>query len=137
MRVVFTIVAALLALMQAACVVPMGHSPGDGHVPAQIIRSMQTLQSTRSEILMSLGAPDRRLLDDRVFGYVWSEAVVTFLIPAGYQFGAFTVNERRLLLIEFTPQGRTIRAGVVGGMTANQLESAVKAWLAEVKDAAP
>ena len=81
------------------------------------LAALQRLQSSRAEILMTLGAPDRRLLDDRVFGYRWSEALATVVFPAGYQVGGFTVSENRLMLIEFTPQGGTIhvRIDIDGG----------------------
>jgi hypothetical protein len=128
---------AALALLVSGCVVPMPRTPGRGNVPAQTVLSLQAAQSTRAQTLMTVGAPDRRLLDDRVFGYLWYEALAAAIFPAGYQVGGFTVWGKRMLLIEFDAQGRLVRTGVVGAMTASGLDEAVKAWVAPAPDAPP
>jgi hypothetical protein len=126
-----------LAIGLPGCVVPESHAPGRGQVPPQVIQSLQVGASTRGEILMKLGAPDRRLLDDRVFGYLWSEALVTLIFPAGYQVGGFTVWGKRMLLIEFAADGTVVRTGTVEAATARGADEAVKAWVAQTKDTTP
>lgn len=115
----------------AGCAIPGGHAPGLGHVTPQAVESLQVAGSSRSEILMTLGAPDRRLYDDRVFGYLWSEALVTLIVPAGYQTGAVTVWGKRMLMIEFAGDGRVVRTGTVEATTVRGADEAAGAWAAQ------
>jgi outer membrane protein assembly factor BamE (lipoprotein component of BamABCDE complex) len=131
------VILGLLAIGLPGCVVPESRAPGRGQVPPQAVQALKVGASTRAEILMQLGAPDRRLLDDRVFGYLWSEALVTLIFPAGYQAGGFTVWGKRMLLIEFAADGIVVRTGTVDAATARGIDEAVKAWVAQAKDTTP
>lgn len=122
-----------LAAGLAGCAIPAGHVPGLGHVTPQTIESLRAVGSSRAEILMTLGAPDRRLHDDRVFGYLWSEALVTLIVPAGYQVGAFTVWGKRMLMIEFADDGRVVRSGTVEANTVRGTDEAATAWAARAR----
>lgn len=90
-------------------------------------------QTTRVDVLMMLGDPDQRRLDDRVFGYLWHELVAAILY--GNQLaGEVDFTRRRLLLIEFDADGRLRRMDVVGGIRDRTLNEAVESWLAGVSN---
>ncbi len=118
-----------LALALAACAIP-GGGPGRGSVGADDLKALQTMPATRVELLMRLGAPDRRIDGDRIFGYHWYEALATLIVPAGYQVGGLTFWSQRMLLVEFDDGSRVARAGVVGAMSRAGLDEAVAAWIA-------
>jgi hypothetical protein len=120
---------ALVALAVSACALP-GGLPGRGSVSPTDVQALRMSESTRSEVLMTLGAPDRRVGEDRFFGYLWYESLVTVLVPAGYQVGGFTLWSRRMLLVEFGPGGEVLRAGVVGGVNEREMDDRAKAWMA-------
>jgi outer membrane protein assembly factor BamE (lipoprotein component of BamABCDE complex) len=119
----------------AGCAVPGGHAPGLGHVTPQAVQSLQVAGSSRAEILMTLGAPDHRLHDDRVFCYLWSEALVTLIVPAGYQVGTFTVWGQRMLMFAFADDGSVVRTATVEAATVRGVEEAARAWAAQGQDA--
>jgi hypothetical protein len=127
--------AAFAAAVQACIVVPTGHSPNIGWIPPETLATVRTgaTPSKRADILMMLGAPDRRWPQDRFMGYLWSESVAAVLFAAGYSVGGFTIDEKKMLLMEFDTQGALLRMGVASGIREATLESAIKAWI----DAAP
>jgi hypothetical protein len=117
-----------MALSLSACAIP-GGGPGRGSVGAADVQALQTVPDTRIDVLMRLGAPDRRLQGDRVFGYLWYEALGSLIVPAGYQVGALTFWSKRMLLVAFDGQGRVVRAEVVGAMSQAGLEDAIASWV--------
>lgn len=123
-----------LALGLCGCVVvPGGDLPGPGHVEPTSMAALTPGQTTRVDVLMMLGDPDQRRLDDRVFGYLWHELVAAILY--GNQLaGEVDFTRRRLLLIEFDADGRLRRMDVVGGIRDRTLNEAVESWLAGVSN---
>jgi hypothetical protein len=122
-----------LALVQAACgAIPLGNAPGPGFVEDKTVEAFRLRSATRIDVLMAIGDPDRRYLDDRVFGYRWNESVASIAVGIG----SFDVKEVRLLLIEFTDDGRVLRTDVVGGVLSSTLKEAVDQWLSKVQDGA-
>lgn len=128
---------ALALATQAGCVIPGARTPSAGYVEGAMIASVKASSMDRAEILMTLGNPNDRLLDDRVFGYRWSELLVVVLVPAGYQVGGFGIDDKRVLMIEFAADGRCRRADVLHAMTQGALERAIKRWLNDVEGQAP
>jgi len=69
--------------------------------------------TTRTDVLMTLGEPDRRLEEDRYFVYEWSRthAIVGVVVAGGYQadvLGA-ALGDRKALALEFGPDARVTR----------------------------
>lgn len=126
----------LLAVSQAACVVPAGRAPGPGRVDESTVKDLKSGFLTRAETLMRLGEPDLRYLDDRVFAYRWTETLAIVLVAGGYQAGGFDISEQRRLMIEFDAGGATRRVEVIGAVRSSTLDKAVQAWLAQVADPA-
>lgn len=107
--------AASVLFLISACVpipvLPFGDRPGfrqniDGTVPAFIVPG----QTTRADVLLALGEPDRREADDTSFLYVreTEEGGVAFMVGGGMRGGIIgTPVTVRLLRLTFN------RAGVV------------------------
>jgi outer membrane protein assembly factor BamE (lipoprotein component of BamABCDE complex) len=66
--------------------------------------------TTRADILMVLGEPDRRAEEDRYFVYYWQEtrALIGLILPPGVPVGA-GLGARDALALEFGPDGRVTR----------------------------
>lgn len=124
----------VVAVAQSACVLPGAHAPGRGHVDEAIVTVLKSGSLTRAETLMRIGEPDLRRLDDRVFGYRWTETLAVVLVPGGYQAGEFTVDEQRRLMIEFDDRGATRRVEVISAVRGSTMDKAVQAWIARIPE---
>lgn len=127
-----TAFALTLLALQACVIVPVGHQPHRGHVPPEVVSAIKAEagKKTRADILLTLGPPERRFDEDRVFGYKWSETVAEVIVFSYYSAGGFDVDEQRMLLIEFDAQGKVLRLDVVAAILDKRLDDAVQAWIA-------
>jgi len=127
------LLAAIVLLLQGCIVIPLDHVQSDGFVEADATSALRAGEATRADVLLRLGEPDRRYLDDRVLGYRWTEtlAVVGLLAPPGHGAG-LSVSEYRVLLIEFDDAGRLRRAEVLHAMGEKRFEERIREWLAQV-----
>jgi outer membrane protein assembly factor BamE (lipoprotein component of BamABCDE complex) len=106
------------ALVFACCggcpgVVPT--SPhGEGVIAPQTIKAIKTGES-REDVLLSLGDPAVRLLDDRYFVYDWKQTVGYWFVvvpaPGGYggSVAGAPIKSRHYLAIEFDSDDRVRR----------------------------
>ena len=131
-RMLAPCVFAVLATLHG-CVIPTGHMPETGYIPSQVMARLNTAESTRAEVLMTLGVPDHRYCADRAFRYAWKETVAMVLFPAGYQVGGFAIHERRNVLIEFDAQGGTRRVDVIAALSLRELNAKEGEWLKKME----
>lgn len=101
-----------LALALAACVpIPIPSGPlhglrqnfGDA-IPSAIVQG----RSTREDVLLALGEPDRRDLDDRWFAYESARSlggVVMMGLPYPVPFVTHETMRYRVIIVRFNPQG--------------------------------
>lgn len=91
-------------------------TPGvQSHAPSpEAVLRIEPGVTTRIDVLMTLGEPDRRVEEDRYFVYEWSEthAVVGVIVGGGYQAGVLgtaELGDRNALALEFGPDARVTR----------------------------
>jgi hypothetical protein len=82
----------------------------------EVVHKIEPNVTTRADILMMLGEPDRQAEEDRYFVYDWSEmrAIIGLILPAGYfavPIGA-GLGVRNALALEFGPDGRVARVKI-------------------------
>jgi outer membrane protein assembly factor BamE (lipoprotein component of BamABCDE complex) len=108
----------LMCCLVAGCYLPMPDSlPPNaarmGKVDQSIVQQLQTGKSTRVDVLLLLGAPSRRVEDDRFFIYKWSATTGMVAIFPGQTQGD-VVNDFAYCL-EFTNEGILKRQQLIGG----------------------
>jgi hypothetical protein len=76
----------------------------------EVVHKIEPNVTTRTDILMTLGEPDRRAEEDRYFVYYWREtrALIGMVLPPGVPIGA-GLGARDALALEFGPVGRVTR----------------------------
>jgi len=98
--------------------------------------------TTRIDVLMTLGEPDRRVEEDRYFVYEWSEthAVVGVIVGGGYQAGVLgtaELGDRNALALEFGPDARVTRVKTFTRSTQGVLWEDVDEWMNAAGETAP
>lgn len=126
------LLAGSLLLAQGCIVIPLDHVTDDGFVAKDAISGLREGRASRVDVLMRLGEPDRRYLEDRVFGYRWTEMLAVVLFGGPGAAGAFDVSETRMLLVEFDADGRVRRADVLHAVRETTIEERIREWLAQV-----
>lgn len=129
-RPAFTALYALgLATLAGCAVIPLGNYPSRGHVPLETISACSAHGSpSRADVLMALGVPNRRFVQDRVFAYFWSvEIALVWIGP-----GDIEVAQTRALLIEFDRNGAMERSQVVQSTPGKDLDAVIDAWVGSV-----
>lgn len=128
---------AVVAASAGCIVIPRGHAPGPGAVAPPAVETLREGSWSRADVLMRLGDPDERYLDDRAFGYRWKESLATVIFAAGYQAGGFDVDETRQLMLAFSPAGQLVRVDVLHAIGRRALDEQVRGWLSRVEDERP
>jgi hypothetical protein len=86
-------------------------------------------KSTRAEILLHFGDPEKRLEDDKFFVYGWEKTHGYVFIGAYVTGVAIPTNNRHFLLIEFDADGIVRRSGFIDPSWAWQdTEKMVEQW---------
>jgi hypothetical protein len=129
--------AACTLLLSACVIVPAGNMPGPAAIPAATVAALKPGSTLRIDVLMALGDPDYRYEQDRAFGYRWSEALAWVFIGAGYSATGFSIDERRMLMIEFADDGSILRFDIVTGVMYSTFSKAVDAWLDKLHSGPP
>jgi outer membrane protein assembly factor BamE (lipoprotein component of BamABCDE complex) len=68
-----------------------------------IIPSIISGQTTKAEVLLTLGEPDQDLGNQ--FVYHWQKLKFLLLVPGGYHAGGFTVHKECKLIVTFDERG--------------------------------
>jgi hypothetical protein len=86
-------------------------------------------ETRRSDILMTYGAPELRLEDDRVFVYAWSRERAAMVV--GYAAGA--LRDREALFIAFGADGRVMQTGTATAWSDKTIADMAEAWAKALK----
>lgn len=101
-------------------------TPGAHHgAPStEVVRKIAPGVTTRVEIVMMLGDPDRRMEDDRYFVYDWREtrAVIGIVVPPGVPIAGGGFGVRKALALDFAPDGHVARLNVFSKDTEGLLD---------------
>ena len=122
----------MLLLAQGCVVIPVGHQPEVGFVDEKRVAELRASGFSRADVLLRLGEPDRRYLEDRVLGYLWTETIAWVFVGGPGAVGGTDVWETRILLVEFDADGRLRRAEVLDAIQGKTLEQRIRDWLAQV-----
>lgn len=128
-----TLLAAFLltaAFVSGGCVVVVPSPPmGIHEITAEALAQLKPGETTRVDVLMTLGDPTRRLEGDRVFCYDWSEIhwVGAIAVPGGGEPIAF--GDRHRLAIEFSEAGTIARLQQFSRYSPPTLDADFDAWV--------
>jgi len=94
-------VPALLAVLLGACVAANPPPRFEKETIAQI----ETGKSTRADVLISLGLPERTGPDGRIFYYTWLQSMAMVILPTTSGLFMFGSGSDAILRIDFDPEG--------------------------------
>lgn len=122
---------ALSVMTIASCILPVPLP----NIPSRAF-SDETLKSvhlgtTRADVLMTLGNPDRRTEGDRYFGYWWTVGEFATILAVPSIGGVTEVYSRpHMLMLEFDPDGRVKRMQKLSKESFPLLDREVDEWMA-------
>lgn len=107
--------AAAVALLAGCIVIPVDyHASGSRHnVSAEIQPKLQLGVTTKEEVFLLLGEPDRVSEDGQRLGYGWSKVKAVVMWGAQYSGGISEVEKSYLLHITFDADNRIAHVGLV------------------------
>lgn len=126
---------ALTGLGLSGCIIiPTPSHDGVGVITKEIIESFEPGKTTRTDVLLRLGDPAKRLEEDRFFVYEWKRA-------HGYLFSMAPQTDYRLayshyLGLEFTPDNQVKRVKVIDPSWYSPMDQypRLEEWMAEERD---
>ena len=80
-----------------------------GVVPNEIIASIKIGNTTREELVLKIGAPDRLYAGERFFVYEWTASEGVVAVGYGYSGGAAEVVRNHYLALEFDQRNKVVR----------------------------
>lgn len=118
-------------ILFAGCLIIPTPEHGGSVITEDTINRFQKEKTTRAEVLLLLGDPVERRLEDRYFVYIWQRV-------AGYWFvGAYTtgvggeIPRTHYLCIEFTKDNRIKRFTHLRGISKDNARKQLEQWMAE------
>lgn len=136
-----SLAAVLLASVLGASgcvVVPIPTPPiAFDEITPETLGGLKPGETTRVDVLMSLGDPTRRLQADRIFVYDWSEShwIVLIGVPGGG--GMTDFGDTHRLAIEFSESGRIARLQQFARYSKEALEEDFDTWVKRAAEGAP
>lgn len=94
-------------------IIPTPSHGGVGIITKETIESFEPGKTTRADILLRLGDPDKRLKEDRFFVYQWKRIHWYFFVILGDKGGGDSIRYWHYLGLEFTPDNRVKRVKVI------------------------
>ena len=103
-----------LVLPLASCIIPQDHTaPGSrGNITEKTAGGLQPGVTTKEEVLLKLGEPDRISADGWTMGYVWSKVKLIWFIAAEGGAAGGEVTRDGILQLTFDEKNRLLRADV-------------------------
>ena len=130
-----TLRVALLAAVLGGCIIIPVPPYGPGRIQRQVIDQIKPGETTREDVLLTLGPPTQRLSDDRIFVYDWKQ-VVAWIGTGGIAGGSLAgggsgdVESRHFFAIEFGSDGRVVRReDLSASLTEWHVDAMLKRWL--------
>jgi len=80
-----------------------------GVVPIQVIESITPGKTTREDLVLKIGGPDRLYQGERIFVYEWSGKEGVLAAGYGYSGAAATIERNHYLAIEFDQKNIVVK----------------------------
>jgi outer membrane protein assembly factor BamE (lipoprotein component of BamABCDE complex) len=106
---------ATVTLLAGCIIVPVDYTQaGSRHnVSEKTAATLQPGESTKEEVLLRLGEPDRVSDNERLLGYAWTKVKALVVFGAYYTGGIAEVPKSSVLKLTFDAQDRLVAATVV------------------------
>ena len=132
---------ALTGLGLSGCVIlPLPSYGGVGVITKETIELFEPGKTTRADVLLRLGDPDKRLEDDRFFVYQWTREHGGWGVGIPTPYGAVTLAQgdfprSHYLGLEFTPDNRVKRVKVLDPwFNLSEQYPKLEKWMAEERE---
>lgn len=121
---------AIAAALAGCVVIPTPPVALDGPT-ADALERIRVGSSSRADVLLSLGSPDERLHDDRVFFYRWKRLRAVGALGAFPVAAPFGVTDTVQYALGFDDAGAVARIGTLSSFSREGLAADVAGWLGD------
>ena len=127
---IFFILFCVIFLFSGCLIIPTPEHSGSV-ITENTINRFQKEKTTRAEVLLLLGDPVERRLEDRYFVYTW-QRVAGYLVVGAYTAGGIAeIPRTHYLCIEFTKDNRIKRLIHLRGISKDNARKRLEQWMVE------